>query len=805
MPEFLPEFASPADYAAMYRRLGLSVLPGRRGEKRPLIDWKAHQDGLPSQAVFDGWFDPVRGEHRASPQMGLATGEVFVVDLDRHKVDGLVWWRTFVVVYLNGIEPQTWVTRTGGGGLHIYFRAPPGWRAPTFKRPDLGVDGRGVGGWVVIPPSVHPNGTEYVWLEDHEPWACELATAPAELCAALDALAGPQSEAGAPRERTASTGEAVNSFGLTVDGREEKMLRAVWGAVVDLRRESAERPSPERAQAEFERVWGRYALTTKSRLEPRPGADDVGLLEVEGRGRTAMAAKWAYAMAQWETKVAEAAGHPKPHDGGSAATPARLAAWDDEESAGPNPALGWAEDAQDAAHALDPWSRPRAAMFPLDSLPATARGAVEMQSRWLGADPSAVAMAALGACSGALDHRMGLKMMRTASWQARPRLWVLLAGEPSVMKSPVINAMARPLLRIEADLRAARAKAMKQHEARKKKGEEEPEPPPYRRLVVDDTTPEALARILAGQDCGVLTLQQEVSGWLGQMERYNSGGARSAWLRAYDGGTYTMDRVKHGELHASNYSISFLGGMQPELLGRLKADLSGDGLLQRFLPVMMRPPREPEEAADEGGAVAAYEAMIEALANAYPTELTFSDAGQAVADGLRKRLFKLRTSPGLSGGFVSFLGKLDGVYGALCILLHMMANPVMPGREVREETALAAARIVEAFIVPHGRLLHEHAMLNPEIERLRQIGDQILLSEQDRFTPSFFTRKVYALEAANVQQVQQALSPLEAGGWLTQEVGRGGKPAWVLNPAVRGKFADRRAALLAAKIGGGDE
>lgn len=54
---------------------------------------------------------------------------------------------------------------TGGGGAHFYYRYPEGEtignRTGLFSRR---IDLRGEGGYVVAPPSKHPNGTRYQWL-----------------------------------------------------------------------------------------------------------------------------------------------------------------------------------------------------------------------------------------------------------------------------------------------------------------------------------------------------------------------------------------------------------------------------------------------------------------------------------------------------------------------------------------------------------------------------------------------------------------------------------------------------------------
>ena len=88
---------------------------------------------------------------------------------------------------------------------------------------------------------------------------------------------------------------------------------------------------------------------------------------------------------------------------------------------------------------LRPWDEYVVPPFPLDVLSEDVRRFVETQSRVIGCDPSAVAMSVLAACSGALDHRFALKMLRNGDWYAHPRLWVLLVGDPSRKKTPAIR------------------------------------------------------------------------------------------------------------------------------------------------------------------------------------------------------------------------------------------------------------------------------------------------------------------------------------------------------------------------------
>ena len=66
-----------------------------------------------------------------------------------------------------GLDQQpTWVVRTGGGGLQLYFRIPAGATIKnSVKRVHPMVDVRGEGGQVVLPGSIHPDpGRMYDWV-----------------------------------------------------------------------------------------------------------------------------------------------------------------------------------------------------------------------------------------------------------------------------------------------------------------------------------------------------------------------------------------------------------------------------------------------------------------------------------------------------------------------------------------------------------------------------------------------------------------------------------------------------------------
>jgi hypothetical protein len=96
---------------------------------------------------------------------------------------------------------------------------------------------------------------------------------------------------------------------------------------------------------------------------------------------------------------------------------------------------------------VNPYAEFAGPQFPLDILPPVLAGFVEAEHRAMGADPSAIAMAAITAVAGAMHAETVVKAGE--GWWERPILWTALIGNPSTMKSPIITKTAEPLNRID--------------------------------------------------------------------------------------------------------------------------------------------------------------------------------------------------------------------------------------------------------------------------------------------------------------------------------------------------------------------
>ncbi len=131
--------------------------------KRPTIKWRDQSSN--EHEIVHGWFRHADG--RLGVGVDTGRSELFVVDVDK----GAGGFASLALLP----EPlaPTLTVRTGGNGVHFYYRRPDdlelknsAGRLPTAAGwLDLpGVDSRSMGGFVVAPPSRHRSGNRYRWI-----------------------------------------------------------------------------------------------------------------------------------------------------------------------------------------------------------------------------------------------------------------------------------------------------------------------------------------------------------------------------------------------------------------------------------------------------------------------------------------------------------------------------------------------------------------------------------------------------------------------------------------------------------------
>jgi len=149
-----------ATAAENYAANGWSVFPVKPRDKTPLTVNGVHGASSKVEQVRAWW------TRWPDANIGLNCGKsgLVVIDLDKHgERDGMADWKQLMAERHFTVDTSTSVT--GGGGQHLLFKAPAGVSIKNSAgRIAPGVDVRGEGGYIVLPPSIHPSGKPYEWL-----------------------------------------------------------------------------------------------------------------------------------------------------------------------------------------------------------------------------------------------------------------------------------------------------------------------------------------------------------------------------------------------------------------------------------------------------------------------------------------------------------------------------------------------------------------------------------------------------------------------------------------------------------------
>lgn len=157
--------------ALMLAEQGYKIVPLPPREKFPkgLAEWQKRATN--DVAQIKRWFDkhPERGVGWA---MGAQPNGLNLAGIDVDVAGGKLGFSTMSSLRdrfgLREMMRSTIRTETGTGGWHMIVDT--GSVLVSNGRLGPGVDLRGEGGFLVAPPSIHPNGRAYRWVEGKAPW-----------------------------------------------------------------------------------------------------------------------------------------------------------------------------------------------------------------------------------------------------------------------------------------------------------------------------------------------------------------------------------------------------------------------------------------------------------------------------------------------------------------------------------------------------------------------------------------------------------------------------------------------------------
>jgi len=462
---------------------------------------------------------------------------------------------------------------------------------------------------------------------------------------------------------------------------------------------------------------------------------------------------------------------------------------------------------------------------PLDPtmLPEPLRGWIVDVSERMQIPPDFAAAGAVVVAGSLIGRKVGIHPRRQDDWLVVPNLWGAVVGRPSLMKSPALAEIMKPLARLvaeayeeyqearlayESDVMVAEAtkaalkdelkKAAKNGDrskleeiARSSQDTDVPKEPLLRRYKSEDATVEKISEILLENPQGILVHRDELSGWLRNLDKQGREGDRSFYLEAWNGtGSFDVDRIGRGSLHIPALCLSILGSIQPGPLSSYvyqatQGEKGDDGLLQRFqllvwpdpLPTWRNVDRWPDVEAKNR----AYEVFrrLDALnpvdfgASGEDEEgipaVRFAEDAQNVFDQWRNELEVRLRSTELPPALESHLAKYRSLMPSLALIFQLIefVDGSGDGGTVGLRAALQAAAWCE-YLETHAARLYSSAQ-NPAMEGARALLDHIRKGD---VSDGDSTRSVYRkhwTKLTTPDEVSGACQVLEEFGWLRIE------------------------------------
>lgn len=143
--------SSSLETALQYRRkLGWSIIPIKKGDKKPLIRWEPFQRQLPTEDQLRKWFS--KRDLNLALVLGFISKNVYGRDFDIHS--SYPKWASEYPDLARTLP----MVRTARGN-HVYFQTDQKLGTQKFRDGEL----RGDGSYLLLPPSIHPSGHVYIW------------------------------------------------------------------------------------------------------------------------------------------------------------------------------------------------------------------------------------------------------------------------------------------------------------------------------------------------------------------------------------------------------------------------------------------------------------------------------------------------------------------------------------------------------------------------------------------------------------------------------------------------------------------
>lgn len=226
--------------------------------------------------------------------------------------------------------------------------------------------------------------------------------------------------------------------------------------------------------------------------------------------------------------------------------------------------------------------------FPIEIFPEDVQQYILLNKEILGFSVDYMACAYLWVWSIIIGNSCRIKVK--TNWTESANLWMMLVGGAGVGKTPSINAITYPIMKMNSkeikQFQKDKAKYDAFNAESKKEQEymERVQKPVKRQFIVNDITLEALVDLHEESKKGVGVLRDELGGWVKDMNKYRQGSDLEHWLSSWSGKEINLNRKTAKSSFVEKAFIPVMGGIQPSVLGSFYTEENkANGFIDRIL------------------------------------------------------------------------------------------------------------------------------------------------------------------------------------------------------------------------------
>jgi replicative DNA helicase len=604
------------DFAVYYvKQLKFSVIPIKPKDKKPFLhSWKEFQKRKATTAELKKWFKNT--DNNIAIVTGKISGGLVVVDLDSN--DAMLW-------AIDKGFPKTAQVQTGRG-YQLFYKSKIEVRNFQARKDLPGIDLRGDGGYVVAPPSIHPNGKTYKWTQPPKEDFWPLAPLPdffvatpgtpeqttvldlydegagmGERNMSLARMIGSWIHEGEPEEEIEMLAFAYNNLKCSPPLDEKEVLTTIKSLINKARKDAIngkQKYKPKGTTIKTKRtIENRTQSTVGNNSSSTCSAEsDVGesreAEKIDSTVRPAVRADVSTSGSEQE-QVGERTGK---HNGSSSGT-----VEDNNE---------WPEIIR-----IDKPGNNTA--FPLESIPEPYREYIKQISNIVAVDPALPGSIFLAVISTCWQKRVKVQLRN--EYIEPVNLYLCPVLRPGERKSATLQHIIFPIVDAQfqdkenSKIKIAREKSqqkLKKMELEKlnrgwlkaleheRQGLEEPiaqlsmeidnfKEPSSALYIAQDTTSEALGYTLLNNDERVAIMSAEggIFDTLGGMYSASHQANMDIFLQAYDGAMLRVDRITRETVEIQNPTLTCCLVVQPHVVEQIGQNLkmNGRGFLGRWL------------------------------------------------------------------------------------------------------------------------------------------------------------------------------------------------------------------------------